>query len=1265
LKLELKQYLLKNVSLLIGAAWAFTLAFAFSTYWSSTSSPDRVVRKLTQHLHRQERDFEKRANDTALILRLLSQNETRTEFNGMLAKSYGFFVYVNDTSSNSGSQLRYWNTQVMQPPVEAVGRVNENYTDSLPNGEFEIINRRFPWNDRIVTVVGLIPLYQKYIFENDYLVTNFAGNPYVVDRYQFSRNATAMAVKSSYGNTLYHLQPKSVAQKFDGNWLSLILQLLGTLLILFYLHLLADRVATRYSKISGILLLVGTLLLLRTLSYWLPIPTDLRKYELFDPAIYGSNFILKSLGDLLINSLLFFWVIIFARKHFASANPLRRLSDSGKQLITAVLIAMCLVVATIITANVVKSLVSDSKISFDVTNFFSLSVYSAVGFVVLCSIALGYFFLAQLLLQFIVPVTNRYPYGKYLAVTVTGLLLLSIRYSHVNLRLELMALLWLLLLIWLLDQAQFRFTIGKYPIGVLIFWLFFFSASMSSIIIVENRSKEVEQDRKKLARSQAVKNDEFTAMIVSIALSKYNDDFLADKYQQISGHIKQNNTSLAIIQRDSMISGIFQSFVDRFTLQIHFFDESRRPLSINPDSAAFDKLDAIYNNQGIDIKIIKTKNVRFYESATNNYWYISKREMRDTLNNLFGTAFFIAQPRTALSEQLYPEIIRPRRQGISPSYNTRYSWASYDSLSLVKHYNEYPFPIRVDAGFVREDEFWTEKKGDYDILWYKSNGKNKDLVAVAKKDNFFIEAITLFAYLFCGFVFIVFIFRAINILLQSRFRLRTVLDRLESNIRTQVHSTIIFVSLFSFIIIGFVTINFFVGRYKRNNYEKLSSSISILNNDLKEKFLAHHSFNDGVSVGEIGISGDMQQLIRRMAEVHTHDINIFDTLGHLIVSSQPLIYKSNILNEQMHPEAFYQMKRERKVHFLQQESVGGLMYESIYMPVINDSLQVEAYANIPQYSVQSELQQEISNFLVTIINLNAFIFLIAGVIALFITNRITRSFSFISEKMRQISLSGVNEAIEWKREDEIGELVKEYNKMVAQLEESAAALAKSEREGAWREMARQVAHEIKNPLTPMKLSIQYLQKAIQNNSADVKQLSSSVAATLVEQIDHLSKIASDFSQFANISNTHNEVFDVHEVLNSLTALYAAQDDVSVQWMPPPQRTLINADKTQINRLFTNLIQNAIQAMNGEQPLIRIQETLKDKTVLISVSDNGTGIPAEMQSRIFMPNFTTKSSGAGLGLAMCKSIVEQAHGEIWFKTWPGEGTTFYVELPVAG
>jgi nitrogen fixation/metabolism regulation signal transduction histidine kinase len=266
--------------------------------------------------------------------------------------------------------------------------------------------------------------------------------------------------------------------------------------------------------------------------------------------------------------------------------------------------------------------------------------------------------------------------------------------------------------------------------------------------------------------------------------------------------------------------------------------------------------------------------------------------------------------------------------------------------------------------------------------------------------------------------------------------------------------------------------------------------------------------------------------------------------------------------------------------------------------------------------------------------------------------------------MREITLGKANEEIVWKKNDEIGELVKQYNKMVHELEKSADALAKSEREGAWREMARQVAHEIKNPLTPMKLSIQYLQKSINNNQTNVKELTSNVANTLIEQIDHLSKIAADFSQFANIGNKKVELVDLHQVIGSLVELHKANPKVEIQWHKVIGSIILKADKTHMNRLFTNLLGNAVDSCyNNEKCLIDIREERRGHSIIITIKDNGEGIPAEMHSKIFTPNFTTKTSGTGLGLAMCKSIIEQAKGNIWFETEERKGTTFFVQLPI--
>lgn len=440
--------------------------------------------------------------------------------------------------------------------------------------------------------------------------------------------------------------------------------------------------------------------------------------------------------------------------------------------------------------------------------------------------------------------------------------------------------------------------------------------------------------------------------------------------------------------------------------------------------------------------------------------------------------------------------------------------------------------------------------------------------------------------------------------------------------------------------------------------------MKIMVNEMEKRIDSDHPFGAVTQLHDSVSNYSLQDLVKEVSGIHGVDVNVYDLNGDLQVSSESNVYDKGVLSTKMDPVAFYRLSRLNQIEHVQEERIADLSYLSIYAPVRDKEGAAYAYLSIPYFTSQPELDQEISNFIVTVINLNAFILLIAGLIALFITNRITRSFSIISDKMKEVNLGRMNEEIAWNRNDEIGDLVKEYNKMVAKLEESAEALAKTEREGAWREMARQVAHEIKNPLTPMKLSIQYLQKSINSNHPNVKELSSNVANTLVEQIDHLSKIAADFSQFANISYTNIEEFDLHEVLRSLKELYRSDENIEFTWKPLKRRLIVNADKTQMNRLFTNLFANAVEACVDKACRIEVTEELHEGVVRISIKDNGEGISQEMQSRIFIPNFTTKSSGTGLGLAMCKGIVEQVKGKIWFDTQRGSGTTFHVEIPLA-
>ncbi len=332
---------------------------------------------------------------------------------------------------------------------------------------------------------------------------------------------------------------------------------------------------------------------------------------------------------------------------------------------------------------------------------------------------------------------------------------------------------------------------------------------------------------------------------------------------------------------------------------------------------------------------------------------------------------------------------------------------------------------------------------------------------------------------------------------------------------------------------------------------------------------------------------------------------------------------------------------------------------SIYLESSNpDTLSQKVY----------QIDGDTTRFLRSLVAAYAFLLSIAIVLAIVITNSITQPIASIGDKLSTLSLEK-NQPLEWDRQDEIGKLVETYNQMIEKIALQAGQLKKSEREEAWREMAKQVAHEIKNPLTPMKLNVQYLLRAgDQQNHEQMKALIKRVSNTLIEQIDSLSRIATEFSNFAKMPKIQLSVFSLNQLLQSIINLYKDQqtEQVSVQLDLPEEDISVKADKEQLMRVLTNLIKNGIQAIPEDRAgSIQVGLSLERDMARICVRDNGTGIPQEIRPKVFVPNFTTKSSGTGLGLAISKNIIEAVNGQIYFETKEDRGTTFYVDLPVNG
>ena len=880
-------------------------------------------------------------------------------------------------------------------------------------------------------VYAMIPVQSKYYIESEFLNDEFSYSKTAHKRIVISAKETRYPIKSSFGQVLFYIDRKPASSLPNNDPITVILRLLALCFFFVFAHSLAESVAHKQnSPWRGVGTLILILFSFRIGIYFFPGIFEFKQFELFQPTIYGSNFINRSLGDLLINALLFSWVTVFAWSKLGNhMNILRRFRGPGKWLI-GILSLLFLIISTFILASTIKGLVADSKISFDVTDFFSLTKYSVIGFIVLASLSLGYYYFTQLMFRFILAAFEERKPWIYFGIAFTGLVYLTFRESDPSIQFYLPVLIWLICYTWLVSQQGF--VINRFHINVagILFWIFIFSVSIAAIIIKENKEKEW-SIRKTMAENLTSQDDE---TLLSITLSYLVPRFLAANFNRF--YDEENGKFF----RDSILKANYKGYVNKYNTRLYVFDSTFNRL-YNDDDLSYEAMNNIIYVQS---KLTKTlTDVYSYITSYNKITYITKKVVTDANNKQLGALFIVSSPKTLTSNALEATLFKQRNDN-DPKESLIYSYAIYTNTKLSESSSKYPFATTLTPDQVPKKEFEERANGNFNELWYRSS--RDKVVVLARKVDSMIEAITLFSYIFCSFLFLVTFIQTISFLLKVGVDGRRLRNFFQVNIRTQVHSTIIFISILSFLIIGAATISFFKTRYNRNNTDKLSRTMNIMINEMKKRIAEHSIFDDVTKIYEPGSNNELKTLVTEVADIHNVDVNVYDLGGNLQVSSQENIYEKGVLSKQMNPEALYHLNRLREVERVQTEKISNLSYLSIYAPVRSDEGKEYAYLNIPYFLSEIELNQEISNFLVTIINLNAFIFLIAGIIALFITNRITRSFSIIGDKMREVNLGQLNEEIPWNRNDEIGELVKEFNKMVSKLGESAEALARSERE---------------------------------------------------------------------------------------------------------------------------------------------------------------------------------------------------------------------------
>ena len=463
--------------------------------------------------------------------------------------------------------------------------------------------------------------------------------------------------------------------------------------------------------------------------------------------------------------------------------------------------------------------------------------------------------------------------------------------------------------------------------------------------------------------------------------------------------------------------------------------------------------------------------------------------------------------------------------------------------------------------------------------------------------------------------------------------------------------------LITSVLLATISITQFQNEAKKNHQERLDRKEEAIKENINY-VLANTTY----PLTSTNLSLIFKDKIHELSDIHTLEINIYSLDGQLLKSSKSK-FSIDIVSPPIPKYIIKLVLSSIEKRYVEIKNVDGKRNRSSYSLIKDDRFKPLGILNLPYVEDDSNYQAELRNYLMRLGQVYTFMLLVAFAVAYFLSSFITKSLKTISDKLGETSLKQKNEKILLEASSkEINLLINAYNAMVDELEESAQKLAQSEREEAWQEMAKQVAHEIKNPLTPMRLTVQSFQRKFDANDPNLKQKINDYSETLIQQIDTMNSVASAFSNFASMPAQQNELLNVVDVVELTLDIF---NEEYIYFDAEDAEIISKIDRTQLIRIITNLVKNAIQSIPGHQENKAVFVSIKKElnTVLITVTDNGIGIASEDFNRIFEPKFTTKSSGMGLGLGIIKNIIENYNGTITLESHKGKGTTFVVSLPI--
>ncbi len=1124
-------------------------------------------------------------------------------------------VYVN------GSMI-YWSDNKFIP---AYGSLKENdtlYAITSESGVYAVRREVIPSNTALVEIFSIIPLKTSPPISNEYLSEEVNNAIFGDNSIIFSSEANALLNKEK---TIISYEITSPTSSVGDRWFSLSLLItIILLLIIVYFYFGNGQPNHRKLMLAGVLIVLFRLIIYVLMDLLKP------NWEIFNPIYFSESIFNYTLGDLLINSLC---VFVFLAVYYRMSKWIRAsgvLTSSNRLILGLVLIltSLLVLVGGYVLYRIPWTILEHSQIELDISQSISFNYMRIVSSIILVFNALSFgilFIICQKVFQYI----KQPIFFKvicYLLALIFGFLLLG---EDGILILVFVTIVWTIVNVTYLSFQLFN---PRYETFLFLVLLLSLSAALFSFGIYQHHKKDLLISKEKYANRLLIPNDILGEYYLSQIVKDIEDD------TQIQSRLLSRMLARQYI-REKITRQFLSTYFKKYDVEVYFFGadgesyDSRQGRSYYEWRREYQKPENFTDYSQLYLIEDDSDNIR------NRYLCFLSIE---GFNQQIGYIILQLTLKKNIPSSVFPELLVESKYYLSTDQE-EFDYAVYRKNSVLPVYKQGRSGFESNLSFtdLQNASLFNEgiEKGDVHYYGLKTSDERVIVIASETYDGIFMFANfsfqLLILLLICGQIFL-------------GFRLYRTRSRL--NLATKIQLYLGMAFIFPMLVVSIGLLNTLNATYRQEiDQNFLTRSFNLAGNLVE----ITQAFENNVINRD-----DYSNAIAEAASLVQSDINIYETSGLLLSSSQMEIFNSGILGKQIKPEALNAIKYNNEQSIILDEEIGKLEFKSSYSALRSDKTgNLLGILTMPYFESKSHLQNQQIQIFTNLISVFTLIFLISLFSGNMIVSQLVSPLRQIADRIRKTSLQEKNQPINYEVNDEIGSLVNEYNQMLIKLEESKVALAESQKESAWKEIARQVAHEIKNPLTPMRLRIQQMMRSLDTEEQNYK-----ACRSLIEQIDSLSDIADSFSAFAKMPVPKNEKVHLNELTTTTAELYQSeQSDLSLSI--PDEQLMVYADPKIFGGILNNIILNGIQSVKEIKPVIQVVLVRKGNKALLSISDNGSGISPEVQDKVFTPYFSTKRTGSGIGLAVAKKGIENAGGNIWFETKEGEGTTFYISLPL--